>query len=291
MFRLPPLPDDLPWAMPAYLLVDGVSASSLPQPLHDWSNPTYCLYQGTRWHELSDISPCLLALTGERDSLLTYYQQTAAFEWGYLLFSHADAPTLCAHWRRLLTVEHPSGIQVMPRIADPAVIHPLLGLAQQAQSARWFGPVDQVCLPDSFQAVWHQHTRPEHARPHAGEIYRLTDEELTALEEVTFRRAVFALSDHLHTYFPEFKASASAQQRLRHIERLAQEAYQYGFTSEQEITLYANVFGYLGEQPLAAHADIVELLTVPTTQSPLNRVQRAAELACSRAADSQGGRR
>lgn len=290
MFELPPLPDDLPWATPAYLFLDGVSASNLAHRLLRWDNPAYCLYQGSRWQELSDISPYLISLKGAHDPLLAYYQENAALEWGYLLFSAVDALVLCRHWRRLLTVEHPSGIEVMLRIADPAVIHPLLGLAQQAQTARWFGPLEHVCLPDSLQATWHQHARPDHTVPDTHDTYRLTDEELTVLGAVEFRRSVFDLSDHLHRYFPEFMASHSAQERLLYAQRVAQEAYQQGFTSEQEITLYANVFGYLAGQPVSDHADIAELLTVSTAQSPLTRLERAAELAQSRAVTQQGGR-
>ncbi|MEB0048061.1 MULTISPECIES: DUF4123 domain-containing protein [unclassified Pseudomonas] len=291
MFDLPPLPDDLPWTMPAYLLLDGVSASNLAQRLHRWNNPAYCLYQGTRWQALSDISPYLILLNGAHDSLLAYYQEHAALEWGYLLFSAAEATTLCKHWRRLLSVEHPSGIEVMPRIADPAVMHQLLGLAAQAPDACWFGPVEHVCLPDALQASWHQHTRPAHLTPQSPQTYRLTDQELTALGEVEFRHRVFGLSEHLHTHFPTFMASSSVQERLCYAHQMAQEAYRQGFTSEQEITLYANVFGSLAGQPLADHADIVELLTASTAQSPLPRVQRAAELAQRRVIDPQGSRR
>lgn len=290
MFELPPLPENLPWAMPAYLLLDGVSASKLAQRLLRWDNPAYCLYQGSRWQQLSDISPYLISLKGAHDPLLAYYQENAAHEWGYVLFSAVDALKLCQHWRRLLAVEHPSGIEVMPRIADPAVIHQLLGLAQQAQTARWFGPIEHVCLPDSLQATWHQHARPDHAAPDTTDTYRLTDQELTALGDVEFRRSVLDLSDHLHRCFPEFMASFTPPKRLRYAHQVAQAAYQQGFTSEQEITLYANVLGYLAGQPLAGHADIVELLTVSTPQSPLKRLQRAAELAQSRAADLQGSR-
>jgi hypothetical protein len=239
---------------------------------------------------LSDISPYLISLKGAHDPLLAYYQENASLEWGYLLFSEADALTLCRHWRRLLTVEHTSGVEVTLRVADPAVIHQLLGLARQAQSARWFGPVEQVCLPDSLQAIWQQHTRPDHAAPEPPDTYRLTDQELTALGDVEFRHSVFGLSDHLHTYFPGFMASYSTQERLRYAQQVAREAYQQGFTSEQEITLYANVFGYLAGQPVSDHADIVELLTIATAQSPLTRLQRAAELAQSRAAGPQGSR-
>lgn len=290
MFDFAPLPENLPWTLPAYLFLDGVSASNLAQRLLRWDNPAYCLYQGSRWQALSDISPYLVSLTGAHDPLLAYYQENAALEWGYLLFSAVDALMLCQHWRRLLAVEHPSGIEVMPRIADPAVIHPLLGLAQQAQTARWLGPIEHVCLPDSLQATWHQHARPAHAPPDTPTPYRLTDQELTVLGDVEFRRAVLGLSDHWHTYFPAFMAAYPAQERLRYAHQVAQQAYEQGFTSELEISLYANVLGYLAGQPLAAHADIVELLTVSTAQSPVRRLQRAAELAQSRAAGAQGSR-
>ncbi|VVP60674.1 hypothetical protein PS903_06106 [Pseudomonas fluorescens] len=290
MLELPPLPDDLPWSLPAYLLLDGVSAPNLAHRLHRWDNPVYCLYHGTRWHELADISPCLITLKGAGDSLLAYFQEHAALEWGYLLFSDADALTLCKHWRRLLSVKHPSAIEVMPRIADPAVMHHLFDLAQQANSARWFGPIQHLCLPDGLQAAWLQHTRPEHPASEPAEAYLLTEQELTALGDVEFRCSVFGLSDHLHTYFPEMMASYPAQEHLRYAQQVAQDAYQQGFTSEQEITLYANVLGYLAGQPLTDHPDIVELLTVSTAQSPLKRLQRAAELAQSRAADPQGSR-
>jgi hypothetical protein len=43
----------------------------------------------------------------------------------------------------------------MPRIADPAVMHHLFDLARQANSARWFGPVQYLCLPDGLQAAWY----------------------------------------------------------------------------------------------------------------------------------------
>lgn len=290
MFDFASLPENLPWTLPAYLLLDGVSASSLAQRLLRWDNPAYRLYQGSRWQALSDISPYLVSLKGAHDPLLGYYQENAALEWGYLLFTAVDALMLCQYWRRLLAVEHPSGIEVMPRIADPAVMHQLLGLAQQAQTARWFGPVEHVCLPDSLQATWHQHSRPAPAPPDTPAPYRLTEQELTALGDVEFRRSVLGLSDHWHTYFPDFMASYPAQERLRYAHQVAQEAYQRGFTSEQEIILYANVLGYLGGQPLAAHPDIAALLTASTAQSPLKRVQRAAELAQSRAAASQGSR-
>ncbi|VEF07614.1 Uncharacterised protein [Pseudomonas fluorescens] len=288
MLELPSLPHDLPWAVPAYLLLDGVSVPNLPQCLRRWDNPAYCLYQGTRWQELADISPYLITLKGEGDPLLAYFHENAALEWGFLLFSDADAPTLCKHWRRFLTVKHPSSVEVMLRIADPAVMHQLLKLAQQSHGSRWFGPVQRLCLPDGLQAVWVQHQRAEHAAQDTADTYQLTEQELSALGEAQFHHSVLSLNDHLQRYFPEFMASCSTRERLGFAEKTAQEAYQHGFTSEQEITLYANVFGYLAGQPVENHPDIVELLTVPSQQSPMNRVQRAAELAHGRSVQQPG---
>lgn len=288
MLELPPLPDDLPWSLSAYLLLDGVSAANLARRLHRWDNPVYCLYHGTRWHELADISPCLVTLKGAGDSLLAYFQEHAALEWGYLLFSEADALALCKHWRRLLSVEQAEGVEVMPRIADPAVMHPLFDLACQANSTRWFGPVAHVCLPDGVAGIWRQHTRLDHARAES-QAYRLTDQELTALGEVEFRTVVSALGDHLHAHFPVFMANFPGTEGRQYVQKLASEAYQQGFSSEQELVFYVNVFAYLTGQPVIEHPDIAQLLAGTAAGAPLARVERAAELAESRAADRQGG--
>ena len=288
MLELPPLPDDLPWSVSAYLLLDGVSVPNLPQRLSRWDNPVHGLYQGTRWQELADISPRLVTLNGADDPVLAHFQENAALEWGFLLFSDADVSTLLKHWRHLLTVKHPSAGEVMPRIADPAVMHHLFDLARQANSARWFGPVQYLCLPDGLQAAWLQHQRPDLPAPDSSDTYRLTEEALTALEEAQFHHVVLDLNDHLQRYFPGFMASCPDRERLQFAEKTAREAHRLGFTSEQEITLYANVYAYLSGQPLSDHPDIVELLTVSTQHSPLSRVQRAAELAYQRSTQLPG---
>lgn len=288
MTELAPLPDDLPWTLPAYLLIDGASAPDLVRHLRNWGNPAHCLYQNTRWHTLTDISPYLISVPGADDPCMAHFLENAAYEWGYLFFSGASAYTLCQHWRQVLVVDHPCGLQVMPRIADPAVMHEMFSLAGVAQSARWFGPVEHACLPDAMQGTWLQHQRPvsgdgqQHAR------YSFTEEELTVLGEVEFRRSVLALSVHMQTYFPEYAASGSARQRMQSIRSIAQQAYDLGFTSEQQITLYANVYGYLADQKMSDHQDIVHLLSNSLAGPHLSRVKRAAELAQSRAVFEQG---
>ncbi|MNJ67357.1 hypothetical protein D3C77_635230 [compost metagenome] len=76
--------------------------------------------------------------------------------------------------------------------------------------------------------------------------------------------------------------------RRQYVQKMTEQAYQQGFASDQELTLYANVFGYLAGQPLTDHPDIGQLLTNPTPDAPLTRVRRAAELAERQAVDRQG---
>ena len=288
MLELPPLPDDLPWMLPAYLLLDGVSVPDLLPQLRRWGRATYCLYLNTRWHELSDISPCLVALEGRADPLLDWFAEHASLESGYLLFSAANVQTLLEHWRQLLSVEQAEGVAIMPRIADPAVMHQLLCLAEQGNSARWFGPVAHVCLPDGVEGVWHQHRRLDQARAEP-QTYRLSDQELTALGEVEFRNAVSSLSEYLQAHFPAFMARFALPERRQYAQQLTTEAYGKGFSSEQDVTLYAIVFACLAGQPVTDHPDIAQLLAGEVTGTPSERVERAAELAVSRTTDRQGG--
>jgi len=287
MRELPPLPEALPWTSPAYWLLDGVSQPDLLQRLHRWGNPVHCLYRNTRWHELSDISPCLIELAGDNDPLLAHFLADAALEGGYLLFSEDDVHVLLSHWRHVLSVEQADGVEVMPRIADPAVMHQLFSIAVQDHSARWFGPVTHVCLPDGVEACWWQHTRTDQASA-APQTYRLSDQELSALGGVEFRNTVSGLCAHLHSYFPDLLATLAPPARRQYVQNIAEQAYQQGFASDQELTLYANVFGYLAGQPLTDHPDIAQLLTTSTPDAPLTRVRRAADLAARRVADRQG---
>ncbi|MOA62566.1 hypothetical protein D3C78_1880240 [compost metagenome] len=64
---------------------------------------------------------------------------------------------------------------------------------------------------------------------------------------------------------------------------MASTAYAQGFSSERDITLYANIFGFLGEHVLDDHADIAQLLTQKSPETPTQRIERAAELAQERA--------
>lgn len=284
--QLHSLPDDLPWASGAALLLDGVSVEALPRRLYEWAeSPVFePLYLTTRWAELNDLSPCLVALSGPHDPILTQFLSHAGEEWGYLLFGYGSVPELLSHLRWLVSVQHPLGEEMLLRLADPAVANALLGHAVKEGDASLFGPTQQIVAADVVKGCWQQHRRP--GAPPAvlrSKPYRLSDEQLDLLGEVSFRSIVSDLDQHMHAFFPSFQAQLSTRERWQYLHDLASDAYAQGFNSERNITLYANIFGFLGRDALDAHVDIAALLKTSSAQTPAQRVEQAASLAQERA--------
>ncbi|WP_372865382.1 DUF4123 domain-containing protein [Spongiibacter sp.] len=280
------LPAELPWDAPAYLLLDGISVESLAQRLYQWSeSPDFdVLYLDTPWAELSDVSPCLVRLSGQQDPALGAFVENSHYEWGYLLFSHASRDELLSHLRWLVSVRHPLGEDMLLRLADPAVMHALFGQAVRENDVTLFGSIERVVVANRVQACWHQHQCPgsmevtRHDRP-----YQLTEAQLDILGEVGFRGTLIRLDEHLREYFPDYQHGLSQPERWKHLRTLTERAYTQGFHSEHDITLYANIFGLLGEDALQTHADIAALVGKTSSLSPSQRIEQAADLAYARA--------
>lgn len=283
---MPALPDSLPWDTGGYLLLDGVSVEALSRKLYQWSaEPVFePLYLGTEWQELVALSPCLIALSGQHDPIMQAFIDNAAREWGYLIFTHAGFGETLGHLRWLLRVRFQENQTALLRLADPAVAHQLLTVG----NPRLFGPIEQLCAPDAIEGVWHRHQRPGPvAEQDRSQPYRLSDQELTALGEASFRQTVMALDTHMRAFFPAYRPALRGRERLRHLRTLAERAYRSGMCSEREILLFANVFGFLGGQPLENHPDIARLLDETSSQSPGQRVEHAARLAEQRATEAE----
>ncbi|SFP65430.1 protein of unknown function [Ectopseudomonas composti] len=284
------LPSDLPWDAPAYLLLDGVSVENLPKRLYEWAeSPDFdVLYLETPWAELSDVSPCLIRLGGQYDPALAAFMQSSHAEWGYLLFSHASRDALLKHLRWLLCVSHPLGEKMLLRLADPAVMHALLNQTTQDNDATLSGPLEQIVAADRIENVWHRHQRPgstvitQQDRP-----YQLSDNQLDILGEVAFRNILISLDAHMRDYFPHYQTTLSPTQRWQHLRTLAERAYSLGFSSEYEITLYANLFGLLGDDALDRNPDIATLVNQSSPLTPTQRIEQAADLAYARASSAE----
>ncbi|MEK8079367.1 DUF4123 domain-containing protein [Pseudomonas sp. XK-1] len=280
------LPPALPWEAPAYLLLDGISVETLPQRLYQWSeSPDFdVLYLDTPWAELSDVSPCLVRLSGQQDPALAAFLENSHDEWGYLLFSRASRAALLGHLRWLVCVRHPLGEEMLLRLADPAVIHALLEPTMRGADTTLFGPIEHIVVADSLHHCWYQHLCPGVAPTNDhGRAYPLTDEQVQRLGEVSFRSMLIRLDAHMREYFPAFQQPLDHVQRWQYLKALAERGYAQGFHSEHEITLYANIFGLLGDGALQAHADIAALLTQKSSLTPSQRIEQAADLAYARA--------
>lgn len=284
------LPSDLPWDAPAYLLLDGVSVETLPKRLYEWAeSPDFdVLYLETPWAELSDVSPCLISLSGPHDTALAAFVQNSHEEWGYLLFSQASREALLKHLRWLVCVNHPLGEKMLLRLADPAVMHALLNQAKEDNDATLFGPIEQIVASDRIENAWHRHQRPgstfitQQDRP-----YQLSDKQLDSLGDVAFRSILIRLDVHMRDYFPNYQTTLNPTQRWQHVCSLAERAYNLGFNSEYDITLYANIFGLLGADALDRHPDIATLLHQPSSLTPTQRIEQAADLAYARASSAE----
>ncbi|MGB8924329.1 MAG: DUF4123 domain-containing protein [Pseudomonas sp.] len=281
------LPQGLPWNGTVGLLLDGVSVEKLPQHLYQWTeNPEFePLYLGTRWAELGDISPCLVQIKAQNNPVLTRYLNASRQEWGHLVFSDQSWDQLVAHFRWLISVMHPLGEEVLLRIADPAVTHALLAHAETIKDPTLFGPCKQIVTADAALDCWYINNRPGNTpEPDHSKRYRLSEAQLSQLDEVNFRNVVMRLDAHMQEYFPSYQAQSTPQQRWEHLHALASTSYDRGFNTELDITLYANIHGFLGERALEEHPDLDAILKTPSEQTPAQRLERVADIAQERAA-------
>ncbi|NRH29085.1 DUF4123 domain-containing protein [Pseudomonas sp. MS19] len=280
--EMPSLSSDLPWQLSAYLLIDGVSVEQLLQRIYQWyENPDFeLLYRTTALEPLADISPCLISLSGPDDPGLRQFLSNAQQEWGYLIFSDASQVELMAHLRALLHVKV-NGQPAYLRVADPATIDALLTLES---SSHLLGPIVTVVTPDRISNQWRIHTQSQrHITLKIPTPYTLTDEQINALGAVSFRQNVIELNSYLLQSFPGYAEHLELDQRWQHIHTLATQAYAQGFCSALDITQYARIHALLGENALQEHHDIAALVLEPSSRTPSQRIEFAAQIAQLRA--------
>lgn len=274
------LPDGLPWTNNAGLLLDAVQLDNLLAKLFGWdcTVTVEVLYLQTRFAQLRDISPCCVRLKGPDDPVLLQFLAHTHEQWGYLLFSDSSWSDMTNHLRWLTTIEHPSGAQMLLRIADPAVAHALLGDTQHSTS-RLFGPFQQAVVINNVNDGWNKYLCPgpaptvDHSMP-----YRLSEVQWSLLETASFSKMISELYLHMREFFPGHQSDLSPAEYWSYLEQLAQCAVAYGHDSESDIWLYANAYGFLGDRAMREDPEILQLLA-PTNPHPKRRMQDIAELA------------
>lgn len=276
----PRLPGDLPWNNNVGLLLDAVQVESLLTKLFNWdcTVSVEVLYLQTQFAQFRDISPCLVRLKGPDDPIFTHFLAHTHEQWGYLLFSDAPWSDMTNQLRWLTTIEHPSGAEMLLRIADPAVAHALFGDTQHSTS-RLFGPIQQAVVINAVDDGWDQYTRQGLAPAADYSVpYRLSDQQWLLLEDASFSNMVSELHLHMQEFFPQYQANLSAPERWSHLEQLARRAVAQGCDSEADIWLYANAHGLLGDRVMHEDPEIQQLLA-PGQPRPELRMQLISTLA------------
>ncbi|MEG1042499.1 MAG: DUF4123 domain-containing protein, partial [Pseudomonas sp.] len=145
-----------------------------------------------------------------------------------------------------------------------------------------------IVTADAVLGCWHVNQRPGQApEPDHAKHYRLSDEQFSRLNDVNFRAMVLRLDQHLQAFFPAFQADLDHAQRWSYLNELTQSAYKRGLCSEYDITLFANIHGFLGAHALHEHPDLDAQLKTPSAQTPTQRLEHVARIAKDRPEPSQ----
>lgn len=210
-------PIDLPWSQNGYLLFNAVRTENLLPRLYQWNPGVDCypLYNGTRFNALLDVSPVVVGIEGPHDPVLQPFLENAAKVWGLLLFSNADLKTLFEHLRWLVSVDEPVGKATLLNLSDPQVANALFGLYPLQTDNRLFGPIEHVYAVDRFEQCWRHHQRlGEPAINDHQTLYRLSEAQIEALDETSFRSVVSNIDQHMRRHFPEYQTQLDSRERF-----------------------------------------------------------------------------
>lgn len=278
------LPDDFTWDKPVGLLLDAIQVKNLLRSLYEWSPApeAQVLYNGTRWASISQLSPCLVRIRDDQNPILQQFLANTADNWGYLLVSDGSWDELLAHVRWLTSIRPAGHDDMYLRISSPDVAHAIFD-PEHNPGVEVFGPCHTALVTQHPVPGWRQYRRPgERPSSCLAESYAPNDAQWAAIQMTAYRMSVNELYSHMSRFFPQYLAELSPEQRLERIHQMVASAIERGFRTRREIWLYANVFGFLGDEGLQSHPDIVELLTRKSDLTPHQRVDRAANLAAQR---------
>lgn len=279
-------PTHLPWSTRnAFLLFNAVNVPQLAKTLYQCQRTVdaHPVFLMTRFKDLIDKSPYLVAITDDHDPVYQLFVEHARQEWGLLLFSEGTTDELLQHLRWLLFVDEPGRKPTYLNISDPTVANALFGLHPRHTDKRLFGPINELYAVDVINDCWVHHVREGGAAAYQNlTLYGLNPEQIQALGDADLRIKVVELEQHMRRFFPDFLPEASLTQRYQHLYSLAKQAYAQGFATEIDLFHYANVSHFLDRQPPEAHADIRQLLCNLSSLTHSQRIQQANVLAVER---------
>lgn len=230
-----------------FLLIDGVlrqdAAASLYQ--RGESLEVWPLYIGTRWQELHDLGPILVALQGPSNLISEACQNAFQQADSSLLYSRAPMQVVAAHLRRFIAPPDVLGGNGLLRFADPLVTRYWLGSYQETHLDTVLGPIDAWHTPENPHswelgqpAEWRSFYRvaPE---PEWADIYaQLGDAQLGALDQAARWRFMERLNQSFERSHPQRMAQLHKRTRTQWFDQRLDEAEGWGLSSERSLAIW-----------------------------------------------------
>lgn len=230
-----------------YLLIDGVLRPKASQLLYQRGEPLEVLplYIGTRWQELHDLGPILVALKGST-SLINEVCQSA--------FKKADASLLCSraplhavaeHLQRFIAPTDVLGGTGLLRFADPLVTRSWLGSYQGSFLDAILGPIEAWHIPEiahtwelAQPSEWRSVLRAAVPPEWVGTYALLGNAQLAALDQAARWRFMERLNQSFEKSHPELIARLDKQSRTQWFDQRLDEADAWGLSSERSLAIW-----------------------------------------------------
>lgn len=265
-----------------YLLIDGVALPEAEKQLYQaCETPEHLnLFAGPVYGEIADVGPLLVRVGYDHPLVQRLIEDGFTDEWGYLLSSDLELPTLAEWFRQFIRVKHPTGVDLFLRFAEPAVASVVFGEAGLFR--RTGSPVGEVLLPDSLDGNW------RHIPLTLGQDYSykepltLSEQDVEALSKVDRHSVLKAMVAHLDQFFPGWTADTERTAQIANLSQLLDLARQAEYLSERALTQWTNVFGFL--RPSRLPEDLPEpvqtlLKAIPQASDAESAAREAAVLA------------
>lgn len=145
-----------------YLLLDGVKMEPVLKWVYQFiDNPEcYPLYKNTRYHDVIDISPCLVKIPTDSDVLEQFENDLGPQGKAIWISSSLDIETLGESLSQLLWITTESGQYLHFRFYDPVTLSRLIPALHTEEQASLYKGIENIVWYDTKLRMWHMLTLP-----------------------------------------------------------------------------------------------------------------------------------
>lgn len=231
-----------------YLLLDGAQIDDLMQTLYQLEPDLefYRLYEGTRYAELAEAGPVLVA-TAESSALSNYFKQHWSSTSGLSLYGPACAGDLVQHLSSMVHVNVSGGAVVLFRFYDPRILPLWSADMDDQQRSIALGPVERFHVQTGGEWFSYASAASSGVQCYADTPWlHLSEDQLVRLNQAKQEVYEQDLLKHVDTWFSDCLAKASEQERLRWARACCAKATEYGFSGAMEIARWAGLVAICG---------------------------------------------